>query len=456
MIMQKFVNREEELSRLRDAFERNALVIVYGRRRVGKTRLLVEAVSDRPHIYHLCKEEEVGETLRALSIKLFRLTGNEEFIRKPLTSFEEFFEALPPGTVLILDEFQVLVRNHPRILGVLQEYLDFHARAPIVLCGSSVSMMEELTQYGSPIYGRRSLALKVEPLKFFHIGEFLPSYSMEELVEAYSILGGVPEYLLRFDPSASVEENVVNEFFQRGFLYTEAEFLLRYELRDLSVYNTILEAINYGYRSFGDLRNATGIDGSKLPRYLSTLIELGIVRRETPVTLGERAKAKKRNSRYVIADNYFAFYYSFVQPFKEEIELGLPEVPLENFRRNFNRYVGFAFEWIARQFLIELNKVGKLPFRFTKIGRWWKKNEEIDLVALNEREKKALLVEVKWKSLNEREARGILRALDRKGEILGLEGWEKQYGTLAKKVEGKEDLREEGFLVWDLEDFAQT
>ena len=130
MIMQKFVNRKDELSKLKEAFDRNSLIVVYGRRRVGKTRLLVEAVRDRPHVYHLCKEEEVSETLKALSIKLFRLTGNEEFIRKPLFSFEEFFEALPPGTVLILDEFQVLVRNYPRILGILQEYLDFHAKTP--------------------------------------------------------------------------------------------------------------------------------------------------------------------------------------------------------------------------------------------------------------------------------------------------------------------------------------
>jgi len=456
MIMQKFVDREEELSRLREAFERSSLIVVYGRRRVGKTRLLVEAVKDRPHIYHLCKEEEVGETLRSLSLKLFRLTGNEEFIRKPLSSFEEFFEALPPKTVLILDEFQVLVRNHPRILGVLQEYLDFHAKAPIVLCGSSVSMMEELTQYGSPIYGRRSLALKVEPLRFFHIGEFLPSYSTEELVEAYSTLGGVPEYLLRFDPSAGIEENVRREFFGRGFLYSEAEFLLRYELRDLSVYNTILEAINYGYRSFNDLRNATGIDGSKLPRYLGVLIELGIVRRETPITIKERERPKRRNSRYAIADNYFAFYYSFVHPFKEEIELGLIDAPLENFRRNFNRYVGFAFEEIAKQFLVELNKAGKLPFRFTKIGRWWHKNEEIDLVALNENERKALFVEVKWKSLGEREAKGILKDLEKKAELVGFEELEHHYGLVAKETEEKERLRKEGWRVWDLGDFNQT
>ncbi|WP_297510858.1 ATP-binding protein [Thermococcus sp.] len=455
MIIQKFVNREEELSRLRDAFKKNALVIVYGRRRVGKTRLLIEAVKDVPHLYHLCKEEEVNETLKALSMKLFRLTGKEEFIRKPVNSFEEFLEALPSGVVLILDEFQVLVRNHPRVLGVLQEYLDFNQKNPIVLCGSSVSMMEELTGYGSPIYGRRTLSLKIEPLKFWHIGEFFPDYGIEELVKTYAVLDGIPEYLLRFDPALSPEENIRQEFFERGFLYSEAEFLLRYELRDLSTYNTILEAVGYGNRSFGEIRNATGIDGSKLPRYISTLIELGILRKEVPVTLKGKEKIRSRNARYFIADNYFAFYYTFVHPFKEEIELGLLEEPLENFKRNFNRYLGFIFEKIAKQFLIELNKANRLPFRFTKIGRWWHKSEEIDLVALNEREGKALFVEVKWKDLSEREARRILRDLERKAELVGLEGWEHSCGLVAKRVEEKDKLRAEGWLIWDLEDFER-
>ncbi|EEB73017.1 dexx-box ATPase [Thermococcus sp. AM4] len=111
------------------------------------------------------------------------------------------------------------------------------------------------------------------------------------------------------------------------------------------------------------------------------------------------------------------------------------------------------FEKVARQFLIELNRDGKLPFRFTKIGRWWRKGEEIDLVALNEREKRVLFIEVKWKSLSEREARGILKDLERKAELVGLDGWEKSYGLVAKSVRGKEGLRKEGWFVWDLEDF---
>ena len=454
MIIQKFVNREEELSRLREALERNALVVVYGRRRVGKTRLLVEAVKGRSHIYHLCKEEELRETLNSLSLKLFRLTGNEEFVRKPIASFEELFESIPEGTIVVFDEFQILARNYPRILGLLQEYVDFNPKGPVVLCGSSVSMMEELINYGSPLYGRRTLSLKVEPLGFFHIGEFFPEYSTEELVKVYAVVGGVPEYLLRFDPAISPEENVRREFFERGFLYSEAEFLLRYELRDLSVYNTILEGISYGYRSFGELRNVTGLDGSKLSRYLNVLMNLGIVKRETPVTLDTRERARRRNARYSIADNYFAFYYSFVHPFREEIELGLLDMPMENFEKNFNRYLGFVFEGIASQFLIGLNKMGKLPFRFSRIGRWWYKNEEIDLLALNEREKKALFVEVKWKELSGREINGILKDLKRKAQLVDLEDWEKSYCIVGKRVRDKERLRKKGLLVYDLGDFT--
>ncbi|ASJ04004.1 ATP-binding protein [Thermococcus barossii] len=453
MITQKFVDREEEIATLRRAFERGALVVVYGRRRVGKTRLLIEASKGFKTLYHLCKEEEPRETLKSLNAKLFSLTGDSSILRHPVSSFEEFFERLPEGVVVIFDEFQVLVRNHPRILGVLQEYWDFGGKGSLVLCGSSVSMMEELTSYGSPIYGRRTLSLKVQPLKFRHVGEFFPGYSLEDDVKVYGAVGGVPEYLLRLDPSLPPEENVRREFFGRGFLYEEAEYLLRYELRDLSTYNTILEAISYGYRSFNELKTATEIDGSKLTRYLSILMNLGIVGRELPVTA--TAKKRRRNSRYFIKDNYFAFYYTFVHPFKEEIELGIPDVAIEHFERSFNRYLGFTFEGIAREFLLEMNRAGKLPFRFTKIGRWWRKNEEIDLLALNERERKALFVEVKWKSLREREARGILKDLERKAELVGLEGWEKSYGLVARRIKDKEKLREEGYLAWDLGDFER-
>ncbi|ASJ15679.1 ArsR family transcriptional regulator [Thermococcus chitonophagus] len=451
MITQKFVDREEELRILRKAFRRGSLVIVYGRRRVGKTRLLIEVSKDFRTLYHLCKEEEIHETLETLNAKLFSLTNDISLLKHPIKSFDEFFERLPEDVVIIFDEFQILAKNYPRILGIIQEHLDFRGKGSIVLCGSSISMMEDLISYGSPLYGRRTLSLKVEPLKFHNIYEFFPGYSLEDLVKVYGMVDGIPEYLLRLDPSLSPEENAKEEFFNRGFLYEEAEYLLRYELRDLSTYNTILEAISYGYRSFNELKNATGLESSKLTRYLSILLNLGIVGREAPVT--EKPKRKFRNSRYYISDNYFAFYYTFVHPFKEEIEIGLPDEAIGNFERNFNRYLGWIFEKIARQLLIELNEAGELPFRFTKIGRWWHKNEEIDIVALNEREKKALFVEVKWRELSERDAKRILEKLERKAELVELKEWDKLYGLVAKKIEKKETLRERGYLALELDDF---
>ena len=174
-----------------------------------------------------------------------------------------------------------------------------------------------------------------------------------------------------------------------------------------------------------------------------------MLKRELPA--GKKAK----KGIYRFKDLYFAFWFRFVAPYFEEIESGFPEGALEEFEGEFNHYLGFAFEEIAKQFLIELNRASKLPFRFTKIGRWWHRGEEIDLVALNEREKKVLFVEVKWKELSEREARGVLKDLERKGELVGLEGWEESYGLVAKRVEGKVGLRRESWQVWDLEDFER-
>ena len=150
MITQKFIDRQEEVRIPRDAFRKGDLIIVYGRRRVGKTRLLIEASKEFRTLYHLCKEEEVSETLKSLNSKLFSLTKGETLLKHPITSFEEFFERLSEDTVIIFDEFQILAKNYPRILGVLQEYWDFRRKGSLVLCSSSISMMKELTSYGSP------------------------------------------------------------------------------------------------------------------------------------------------------------------------------------------------------------------------------------------------------------------------------------------------------------------
>jgi AAA+ ATPase superfamily predicted ATPase len=141
-----------------------------------------------------------------------------------------------------------------------------------------------------------------------------------------------------------------------------------------------------------------------------------------------------------------------VLPNKGYLEAGLAEEVWERSKSDFNAYMGSVFEKLIRNPEVFLRLTS---FRFTKLGRWWRKGEEIDLLALNEMERRALLIEVKWKELSEREATGILKDLERKSGLVGLEGWRKSYGLVAKSLEGKEELRAEGWLVRDLEDFKK-
>ncbi|MCD6524297.1 MAG: DUF234 domain-containing protein, partial [Thermococcus sp.] len=164
------------------------------------------------------------------------------------------------------------------------------------------------------------------------------------------------------------------------------------------------------------------------------------------------ASRKSRKGRYYISDPYFAFWFRYVHPNADLIETGQGDILVELAMEDFNEYLGWVFEEIAKEFLIRLNGSGRLPFRFTKIGRWWHRGEEIDLLALNEREKEALLVEVKWRDLSERDARRVLRTLEGKSTLVRFDGTFR-FGLIARSVEGKDELREEGYLVWDLEDF---
>lgn len=310
-------------------------------------------------------------------------------------------------------------------------------------------MENEVLAYKSPLYGRRTGQWHLTEIPFFHIREFLPGYTPEDLIKVWGVVGGVPAYLLQFDPEKSFDENVLEKVLSKGaFLYEEAEFLLREELREPANYFAILQAIASGRSRFGEIVNVTRLDKSLVSKYLSVLQRLEIVKREVSVTA--TSKEAVRKGVYSIEDNYFAFWFRYVLPNKSYLEAGLVEDVWKRSAEDFMAYMGSVFERLVRKPEVFLRLTG---FRFTKLGRWWWKGEEIDLVALNEMEKRVLFIEVKWKDLSEREARGILRDLERKAELVGLEGWKKSYGLVAKGVEGKEALKNESYLILDLEDF---
>ena len=446
--MTRFVDRIEELRAIKERLSSNEfeLIVIYGRRRIGKTRLVLEAVRGFPHVYHLAVE---GDNLRH-----FKETAERAFseVRYAREDWEALLHALR-DKVIVIDEFPNLIKENPAVLSIFQRAIDTelaNSNTKLILLGSSVSMMtEKVLSYKSPLYGRRTGSMKLKPLKFFHLRGFFPRASWEELVEAYGMTDGIPFYIaqVRLPFWEWLDRELKNPV---SFFRDEVDFLLRYEFMETRTYRRILEAIALGKTTPKEIRDFTGMRHSEITPYLRNLIETGLVVREVPVT----EKPSSKRGRYYVTDNFLVFWFRFIYPNLSLIEEGVFDV--EEIRQGYNHYLGPVFEKIARQFLVELNKAKKLPFRFMKIGRWWHKSEEVDLLALNERESKALLVEVKWKELSEREARGILKDLERKAKLIGLEEWENFYGLVAKRIKGKEGLRDEGWLVWDLKDFKEV
>ena len=462
-MLQKFVNRAKELEFMERHFksEDAGFIVLYGRRRVGKTELINRFIKSKRHIYFLARRESEVETFSRMSMELFKVFRDELLISRPLSSMDSFFDYLyekakEERIVMVIDEFPMLIERFRGLPSVLQDHWDNKLRFSklfLILCGSSIGMMEtEVLDYRSPLYGRRTGQWKVEPLNFFELAELFPDYSAEEIVKVYSALDAIPGYLVKFDPSVSVEKNIEERIFRKGeFLNLEPEFLLREELRDPSNYMSILRTIAAGSSTFNEICTSTRLDKSLVSKYLTILENLHIVEKTFPVIATGKARLKGKGS-YRIKDKFFNFWFRYVYPFQNYLERSEIAVVAEFLSRDFNTYLGFVFEDVAREFLIRLKS--KTPLR---IGRWWYKDKEIDLVVLNETKKECAFFEVKWSKLKRRECEKVLEELMEKSAYVEWHEKERieRYGIIAKRIDidDKKYLRSKGYLVYDLEDF---
>jgi len=387
IIMGMFFNREKEMEKLLElvSSKKAELAIVYGRRRVGKSRLLVEFAKKVNAVYFLA---DLSKNILDILSKQIK----EEFVK--FSSWDDFFEWIYKSNhkIIIIDEFQYLYqidRAWPTILQRWWEKIK-ETNKKIILVGSLISTIYKIAHgYGSALYGRKTFELCVEPLSFFDISGFFPKYSIEELIKVYSILGGIPRYLEEFDSELSVEENIRKKILEKtAFLYNEPLNLLFEEFRDPSPYIAILLAITQGYEKFNEITTFSRIENNKLPKYLAVLERVKLIEKEIPVT---EKKIKTKNTRYKILDNFFRFWFGFVFKNKAYIEQGLIDEVFSEIERGFNSYCGKTFEDVCKEFIIKTRF-----YNFTKIGRWWYKDNEIDIVALNESTKEILFCECKW------------------------------------------------------------
>lgn len=465
--MIQFINREEELEFLSDHYKRSeaGFIVIYGRRRIGKTELISKFIKDKKSLYFLGRRESESETFSRLSKEFFRVFHDELLITRPFNSWDSVFDYLYEKTkeekmAVAIDEFPFILERFQGLASTLQDHWDNKLQFTnilLILSGSSIGVMEtEVLGYKSPLYGRRTGQWMVKPLNFFELKEFLPKYPVEELIKVYGCLDSIPGYLAKFDPSKGLEENIKLRIFKKGeFLYLEPEFLLREELRDPSNYMSILKAVAAGNSKFGEICASTQLDKSLVSKYLSVLENLHIVERVFTVFTTGKARLKGRGM-YRVKDKFFTFWFRYVYPFQDYLEMGETETVVEFWRKDFDIYLGYVFEDVSKEFLWELNKTGRFLFPVLRMGRWWHDEEEIDLVALNGDTKDISFFEVKWGQLSKKAAERILAELKHKAEHVQWHNRSRRerFGIIAKKIEDKRGLREEGYLAYDLSDMG--
>ena len=461
-MFQLFADREQELQFLEQHYKAKSaeLIVIYGRRRVGKTELTLRFSKDKPHIYFLADRRPETELIQELKQRMSNYLKDESFAKLAVKDWIELFQEFTKWkkkerTVIVIDEFPMLIEANRAVPSIFQKVWDQNLKdtdTMLILLGSSIAMMEtEVLNYKSPLYGRRTGQWKLTPLKLLHLQPFFPNYNIETLISIYGCLGGVPAYLQKFDPEKTFWQNVEQKILQKGeFLYEEAEFLLREELREPRNYASILKAVAQGARTYGEILNQTGMDKSMLSKYTSVLEDLGFLKRTYPVD----AKPKPRKGLYTIADNYLAFWFKYVFPNKTELETENTKPILNKIREDYNTYLGYTFEQTATEFLIEMKRRNQLPFTFTTLGKWWFKDNEIDIVAINEEEQTATFFEAKWSTLNKQDSQRILNNLKTKTPHFRWNRKKENLGIIAKKITEKQSLHQKGYFAFDLEDFT--
>jgi AAA+ ATPase superfamily predicted ATPase len=445
-----FVDRQAELAFLNSVLERRRptvaqFVLLYGRRRVGKTVLLRHWAeqSGLIHTYWAAEKEPAALQRRKLYA---RILGVESGQAPTFDSWAECWSAIAAiladrRHILILDEFTYAVESDPAMLSSLQHAWDRQfkqSQVVLVLCGSHVHTMETLQARQSPLFGRLTGQWHLQPLSFAILREFLPNWSAEERVAAYAVVGGVPAYLEWLDPDRSLSDNIRDVVLAPGSMFVaEPTFLLYDEVREPSTHLAILKAIGVGNHTLSEISNAALVSKAHLSAYLARLRELRLVERRLPVTVPPNQRRRSRSGRYHLLDPYFRFYFRFLAPQQDDL-VYRPELVLPHIREGLRAFVGMtAFEELSRLWVLEQGRADALPFQIREVGSHWSRRVQVDVVAINWSDHAILLGEAKWgtdavgrgviRDLIEVKAPKVLRDLPGEGE-----SWHVHYAFFAR------------------------
>ena len=402
------IGRQNELGVLNDLYHsgRFEYLVMYGRRRVGKTTLLQEFAKGKEAVFFPAREKNDALNLHDFS-QLVQIKYDGAFIAS-FEGWKDAFEYIDrkttQRTLIIIDEFPFIAEENPSVKSILQHAIDHlwknNRNIFLILCGSSVSFMEtDIMGSKSPLHDRQTSSMEVTPFDYYDSSLFYPKYSNEQKLTAYGILGGVPRYLEAFDDSLSIERNIADKIIKKGsYLNEEPSNLLKAELREPNVYNSILSAIATGRNRVQEMADYLHEENTKVSKYLTTLQTMRLVEKVVPC--GEGANSRK--GIYRLTDNFFRFWFRYEFTNNAYYEMLGAKVASKEITDGLSDYMGEAFEGICKEYFVRRAKKGDLPFVPYKMGKWWgnnpyiKEQDDVDLLMLDKTGKKGIFVECKY------------------------------------------------------------
>jgi AAA+ ATPase superfamily predicted ATPase len=405
-----FLGREKELESLEKMYQKNnfQMTVVYGRRRIGKTALLNEFIKGKNALY--LPAEEVNDSLNLQ--KFSRLLGEKLGIKNfpSLNDWNSLFTLIKEQLgdkhlVVVIDEYPYAASANKSLNSILQHVIDYEFKDTnifLILCGSSMSFMEnQVLGEKSPLFGRRTGQLKVNPLDYYDSARFYPNVSNEDKIRYYACVGGTPYYLSLINQELSFEENLRELYFEiSGYLNNESILLMKQEFREPANYNAVLQAVASGSNTLSEIVGFTKLENTLVSKYLLTLQELNYIERVIP--FGSNP-LKGKTSQYHITENFIAFWYRYIFSIRSEIERGNGAVYFDLALNDLPDFIGPIFEEVSRQYLRRLNGQRKLPFIAKSFGKWWGKDkkgvvQELDVVVESVTGKELLVGECKWRN----------------------------------------------------------
>jgi hypothetical protein len=452
----KFINRGHELGALQRLYRHHeaALMILYGRRRVGKTTLLSQWIQRRGirrALFWTATTQTSFVQLRDFSQTLVRFeTGSpiaEDFAFRDwevaFAHLEELARASAEPLVAIIDEFTHLIQSDPPLASLLQRVWDHRlSRLPnlrLILTGSLIGLMErDVLSARAPLYGRATALMKLRPLPFGCLKELFPRWSADERVAVYAICGGIPAYLALFDGAKRFVDGLRDCLEPQSIMVTDPALLLHDQLQGPQVYESILASITSGFHTWGDIAKMSGLgSGSNPSVYMRNLQSLGLIESRDPVL----SPPAGRKGRYYIADPFLRFYYRFILPQRTYIQRGEKQAALKPIIADLRGFIGeHVFEELCREWVYAEVEQGTLGFVPEEIGSFWtqtrgqRQTVQLDVVAASRREKRLLVGECKWGAGSV--ARSLLTDLVERSKRMPevtAPGWQVQYVLFARE-----------------------